>query len=111
MSNTNSIIVVCSKLAHGLSLNIGDKSYVINGQNSNKIIKHEGFIGECGYTQIEAKVWEQLAKKYASLIPVKKGFIFTAKDMFSAEDASKEKKDMKTGQEQINLSDNAVYKM
>jgi len=108
-------VIVGCKLIHGLSLVLDEKTIHLNGQNSNESLIAskfgQGFTGECGYTSLDESLWEKLAEKYKKFYPFKEGFVFAVKNAASAKAASKERKHLTTGAEQITVNPDQVFKM
>lgn len=93
-----STVTIACKLPNGIIMQTGEHKPVrINGWNNN-LIQGAGH----GLTEnVPADLWEAWSKEHAESKLVKGGFVFTAKSERDAKSKAKERKDNKSGHEQL----------
>lgn len=103
MAAKKSTYVIGCKLPSGVVIRGADKQIKLNGSASSQII------GGFGITEdVPAEVWDEYAKAHARSPAILNGLLFAVGDKKSAEDAAKERQNVKTGLEQIKPEDAGV---
>lgn len=90
----NTYVIGC-KLPNGLSFRFGNQVITLAGANSSALINGFGMTKD-----VPADAWEEFSKNHAESKFIKNGIIFAVGDEQSAEDASLERTNVKTGLEQ-----------
>lgn len=91
-------ITVGCKLPNGLLITVGQKSVVLAGANSSKII------GGYGMTQVDKAFFDAWKLQYANYGPLKTGVIFEQDTQRNAEAVATERgTSVKTGLERLNM--------
>ena len=88
-------VTVACKLPHGLKITVGERSIALRGANAPDAVV--GF----GLTTVPEDFWSEWSKLYRNYEPLKKGLIFAHAKADDTRAEAGEKKDLKTGLEQL----------
>lgn len=98
MAAKNGTYVIGCKLPHGLIIQNNGKRVHIKGRNTAVIYSNQAY----GITEnVPADVWEEYIRIHGQSNAVKNGSVFAVSDMQSVKAAAEERKDVKTGFEQL----------
>lgn len=95
MAKTSTYIIGC-KLPSGLVISHEGQKLKLAGTNDSLLINGFGITRD-----VPAELWEGFAKTFADQPLLRNGVVFAVTDEASAKDASQERKDQKTGLEQL----------
>lgn len=98
MAKASTYIIGC-KLPAGLTISHEGQSMTLAGANDSLLINGFGITRD-----VPADLWDGFAKLFADKPLIKNGIVFAVADESSAKDASAERKDQKTGLEQVDPS-------
>lgn len=88
--------IIGCKLPAGLTISHEGQSMTLAGTNDSLLINGFGITRE-----VPADLWEGFEKTFSDQLLIKNGIVFAVTDEKSAKDASDERKDQKTGLEQL----------
>lgn len=100
-------VYVCSHLDRGVCFDFPNKRKVrIAGRNDSLRGKEKGILAKNGgvFTKIAEADWEAIKTTFAKHPLIERGVLYAEKDEASAKDAIKEKAELKTGLEPIDVS-------
>lgn len=89
-------VTVACKLPHGLQCTVGNQTIVLRGANAPDAVV--GF----GLTHVPEDFWNEWSTQHRNYEPLKKGLIFAHAKTRNVRAEAEEKKDLKTGLEQLN---------
>lgn len=92
-----STVTIGCKLPAGVIMQVGEKRVRINGWNQNTIQGASHGVT----TDVPADLWEAWKKEHADSKLVKDGFIFASESTDTVEAKAKDKKEQKSGHEQL----------
>lgn len=95
MAKSSTYIIGC-KLPAGLVISHEGQKVKLAGTNDSLLINGFGITRD-----VPAELWEGFAKTFADQPLLRNGVVFAVADEESAKDASQERKDQKTGMEQL----------
>lgn len=98
-------VIVGCKLPNGLMIQVSDAAVKINGANSTTIV------GGYGLTEVDEAFWTQWKKEHADWPMVKNELIFAQVKPKDAEAAAEERRDQKTGLEQMKQKSDKIAKL
>ena len=98
MAAKNGTYVIGCKLPHGLIISGAGKKVHLKGKNSAIIFSNQAY----GVTEnVPAEVWDEYIRIHGQSNAVKNGSVFAVSDLQSVKAAAEERKDVKTGFEQL----------
>ena len=95
MTKASTYIIGC-KLPSGLVISHDGKRMKLAGTNDSLLINGFGITRD-----VPAELWKGFAKTFADQPLIRNGVVFAVTDESSAKDAAQERKDQKTGMEQL----------